>query len=488
MKNDQADTPLFSGLVNYASTNPLQFHVPGHKKGRAMDPRFKELCGEAALAIDLTNIDPLDDLHQPRDLIKKAQHLAAKAFGAEYSWFSVQGTSTPIMGMITAVCRPGEKIILPRNIHRSILSGLIFSGAKPIFIPPPYDSRLGIYHSLTPQQVAEALQKHPDAKAVLVVSPTYYGFVGDLRQIVKLTHLYKVPVLVDEAHGSHCYFHPQLPLSAMEAGADLAATSVHKLGGSLTQSSLLNLQGNLISPAKVQTTLNMFTTTSASFLLLASLDTTRRHLALHGKELLQRTIELANYTRTKINEIPGLWCPGQEIIAEKGIFSLDPTKLLISLNNLGITGRQAELWLQERESSLQVELGDLRNILCVVTAADDEVSLDRLVEALKDLSAFFGQKQKGEPILSENGHLPQLALTPRQAFYASDQVVCLKDAIGSVVAEWIMTYPPGVPLILPGEILDRKTFNYIQKCREAGLTMLGTEDPLGDNIRIVKGY
>lgn len=487
VKNDQTETPLFSGLLNYARTNPLQFHVPGHKKGKAMDPLFRQLCGKDVLSIDLTNIAALDDLHQPQGLIQDAQRLAAEAFGSDHCWFSVQGTSTPIMAMITAVCRPGEKLILPRNIHRSVLSGLIFSGAKPIFICPPYDPRLGIYHGLTPSQVGEALQQHPDAKGVFVVNPTYYGFAGDLEKIVEISHLYNVPVLVDEAHGAHCYFHPKLPLTAMEAGADLAATSVHKLGGSLTQSSLLNLQGKLISPAQIQTALNMFTTTSASFLLLASLDAARRHLALFGQSTLTKTMDFAENLRTHINEIAGLWCPGQELVNKAdGVHNFDPTKLLISLLSLGISGREAELWLQRR-FKLQVELSDLSNILCVVTGADNEISLSRLRIALESLSASFRSARNQKQTLHNNAHLPELALTPRQAFYAPSKFVNLEDAIGSIVAEWIMTYPPGIPLILPGEKLDLTTLDYIKKCQATGLTMLGTEDPSGSKIRIVQG-
>lgn len=228
--NRQFDTPLFTGLLAHASRNPVQFHIPGHKKGAGMAPEFARFMGENALSIDLINIAPLDDLHNPHGMIREAQEIAAEAFGADYTFFSVQGTSGPIMTMIMSVCGPGEKIILPRNIHQSVMSALIIAGAVPIFMEPELDFNLGIPHGVGFNQVRDALDKHPDAKAVMVINPTYYGVAADLKAIVELAHSRNVPVLVDEAHGVHLHFHEQLPLSAMQAGADMAATSVHKLG------------------------------------------------------------------------------------------------------------------------------------------------------------------------------------------------------------------------------------------------------------------
>lgn len=295
----QSATPLFSGLLAHAEQNPVQFHIPGHKKGKGIDPDFREFIGDNALSIDLINIGPLDDLHQPKGIIKEAQDLAAEAFGADQTFFSVQGTSGAIMTMVMAVCGPGEKIIVPRNVHKSVMSAIIFSGATPIFIHPVVDRELGISHGITTDAVSKALEQHPDAKGLLVINPTYFGISADLKQIVDIAHSYNVPVLVDEAHGVHIHFHDELPMSAMQAGADLSATSVHKLGGSMTQSSILNLKGNLVSPKRVQTILSMLTTTSTSYLLLASLDVARKRLATEGKALLEETITLSNYIDRK---------------------------------------------------------------------------------------------------------------------------------------------------------------------------------------------
>lgn len=490
MGKNQEQAPLFSGLQRYLATNPVPFHVPGHKGGKGMDLELREFLGGRALSLDLTNIIPLDDLHQPHSLIKEAQLLAAEAFGSDHAWFSVQGTTTPIMAMIMAVCSPGDKIIMPRNIHRSALSGLILSGAKPIFLEPFVDPLLGIHHPMTASQVAQALRLHPDARGVFVINPTYYGFAGHLAEIVRVAHAYGVPVLVDEAHGSHLHFHPRLPLSAMEAGADIAATSVHKLGGSLTQSSILNLKGNRISPRRVQAMLNTLTTTSASFLLLASLDAARRHLALHGKRVIEEAIALAEETRYRINAIPGLWCPGAEMVGQEPVYAYDPTKLIIFAHNLGLTGRALESRLSGNYG-VEAEFGDLYNVLCLITSGDDEKSVGRLLAALRDIaeaSVKTTERLNPAPLdsLQTMAVQPKLLLTPREAFYASTDTVLLHESIGRIVAEWIMTYPPGIPLILPGEIMDQAAYNTIRQCQAAGLTILGTEDDNMAAIRVVR--
>ena len=330
----QFETPLFTALKEHAQYNPIQFHIPGHKQGIGMEPEFREFIGHNALSIDLINIGPLDDLHLPKGIIKQSQDLAAKAFGADHTFFSVQGTSGAIMAMIMSVCGPGDKILVPRNVHKSIMSAIVFSGATPIFVHPVVDQTLGISHGITSDAIKNAIDLHPDIKAVLVINPTYYGISGDLKKIVEIVHSRGIPVLVDEAHGAHIHFHEELPLSAMKAGADLAATSVHKLGGSLTQSSILNLRGNLVSPKRVQSVLSMLTTTSTSYLLLASLDAARKSLATKGQEFLKQTIQKAEETRNKINAINHLYCVGREILGTSATYALDPTKLLISVNGV----------------------------------------------------------------------------------------------------------------------------------------------------------
>lgn len=484
--SNQQQTPLFSGLLAHSEKNPIQFHIPGHKKGTGMDREFRSFIGDNALSIDLINIAPLDDLHQPKGMIKEAQQLAAEAFGADHTFFSVQGTSGAIMTMVMAVCGPGEKIIVPRNVHKSVMSAIVFSGAVPIFIHPEVDAELGISHGITVDAVSRALEEHPDAKGLLVINPTYFGVAADLKRIVELAHEYDIPVLVDEAHGVHIHFHDKLPLSAMQAGADMAATSVHKLGGSMTQSSILNLKEGLVSPKRVQSILSMLTTTSTSYLLLASLDTARRQLAMHGYELAEKAIRLAEQLRIRINEINHISCVGEEILGTKSTYDLDPTKLIISIKNLGITGYDAEKWLREKYT-IEVEMSDLNNILCIVTPGDTTEDGNKLIQALQELSDTFQDQVKEtsfDAVLLPD--IPVLALSPRDAFYASTEVVPFEESVGRIIAEFVMVYPPGIPIFIPGEIITEENLDYIQKNIEVGLPVQGPEDHTLKTLRVIK--
>ncbi|CEG26671.1 aminotransferase class I/II-fold pyridoxal phosphate-dependent enzyme [Bacillus sp. B-jedd] len=484
----QNETPLFSGLIAHAKKNPVQFHIPGHKKGTGIDPEFRRFIGDNALSIDLINIGPLDDLHSPKGIIKQAQELAAEAFGADHTFFSVQGTSGAIMTMVMTVCGPGDKIIVPRNVHKSVMSAIVFSGAIPVFIHPEIDEELGISHGITTEAVAKALDQHPDAKGVLVINPTYFGISADLRKIVEIAHSYNVPVLVDEAHGVHIHFHDELPLSAMQAGADMAATSVHKLGGSMTQSSVLNVREGLVSPGRVQSILSMLTTTSTSYLLLASLDVARKRLATEGKELISKTIELAQSIRKKINDIDRLYCVGKEILRSKAAFDYDPTKLIISVKDLGISGYEVEKWLRERHN-IEVELSDLYNILCIITPGDTQAEADILVNALAELAEeYIHQDGKPEPLQVFLPDIPLLALTPRDAFYSETEVVPFEESEGRITAEFIMVYPPGIPIFIPGEIITKENLLYIKKNLEVGLPVQGPEDDEIKSIRVIKEY
>lgn len=481
---DHHQTPLFSALRQHAKRNPLQFHIPGHKRGQGMSPEFREFIGDNALSIDLINIAPLDDLHRPVGVIRDAQRLAADAFGADYTFFSVQGTSGAIMTMIMTVCAPGEKIIVPRNVHKSIMTAIIFAGARPIFVSPVMDHELGIAHGITPQSVERALERHPDAKAVVVINPTYYGVSTDLKAIVDIAHRHGVPVLVDEAHGVHIHFHEKLPLSAMQAGADMAATSVHKLGGSLTQSSVLNVRAGLVSPERVQSIISMLTTTSTSYLLLASLDCARKQLALYGRDMAERVIRLAADARERINRIPGLYCFGEELLGRDAVFHLDPSKLTIHVSKLGITGYDAENWLREH-FNIEVELSDMYNLLCILSPGDSAETVDALVRGLEALSREHLDKNHIREVTVKVPEIPTLSLSPRDAFYAETESVPLAKAAGRIIAEFIFVYPPGIPILLPGEVISEESISYILDHLHVGLPVQGPEDKTLTNVKVI---
>lgn len=479
-------TPLLTGLIRHASQEPAQFHIPGHNKGSGLAPEMAALLGERALSLDLINIPPLDDLHNPTGIIREAQALAAEAFGADHTLFSVQGTSTAVMAMILGLCGPGDKLLLPRNVHRSVLTGIILSGASPVFMMPDLDDRLGIAHGVSPETVNLALRENPDTKALLVTNPTYFGVATDLEQIVKQAHSRAIPVLVDEAHGAHLYFHEELPTAAMHAGADLAATSVHKMGGSLTQTSMLHIREGLVDVNRVKAAMSLLTTTSTSYLLLASLDAARKQLATAGRKLLDRAVRIALRAREAINHIPSWYSFGSEILKPgTARHGFDPTKLTLSPRGLGLSGTMVESLLRDG-FGIQVEMADFHHVLCVIGLGVREDEVDRLLTALEAISRQCSHAESFRGIHVTLPVVPKLALTPREAVFAAVKTVPLSEAVGAVSAESIMVYPPGVPILMPGEVICEESLAYIQQCRRAGLQVQGLADPSQQQIRVVR--
>jgi len=387
--------------------------------------------------------------------------------------------------MILAVCQPGDKIIMPRNAHRSALGGLILSGARPVYIEPAINHEYGISMGITPDMVERALKENPDTKAVFIVSPNYYGTVPPLKEIVHVAHKYDVPVLVDEAHGAHLRFHPGLPLSAMEAGADLSAVSTHKLTGSLTQSSMLLLQGERLNPRQIKAVLNITQTTSPSYILLASLDVARKQMALRGRSLLERTLEISSWIRNELSSIEGLNLMGEEVTAYPGCCALDPTKITVNVRGLGLTGYEMENILRQ-EYKIQVELSDLYNVLLLISIGDNWDTAKYLVNAFRDIAGRRSIKNVVRfcPPLPP---IPTMAVLPREAFYGHTYIKELEQAEGEISAEAITAYPPGIPLICPGELITREVVDYINLLKREHADLQGPEDPELNYIRVLKG-
>ena len=483
-KMNQNETPLFNALMEYVNRDTLPFHVPGHKKGIGIDSEFKELIGDNPFKIDVTVFKLVDSLHHPNGPIKKAQELAADAYGAKASFFSIHGTSGAIQAMILSVVKDGDKIIVPRNVHKSVTSGIILSGAIPIFVEPEIDKKLGIAHGVTPETIERTLKENPDAKAVLIINPTYYGVATDIKKIADIVHSYDIPLIVDEAHGPHLAFSNKLPMSAIEAGADICAQSTHKIIGSLTQGSLLHINSKYVNPKKLQQILNLLQTTSPSYILMASLDCARRQIALEGKELLDKAIELCKYTRNEINKIPGFYCFGEEILGKPGSYAFDPTKLTISSRDLGITGFELDTILADKYH-IQMELSDFYNVLAVGSFGDTKEGMDKLINALKEISnEYYGNREPIQDFL-DIPTIPKKILNPREAFYSNKISVPLKESIGKISGEFLLAYPPGIPVLCPGEEITREVIEYVNDLKRANLYVQGTEDTTVENIKIV---
>ncbi|MDV4150650.1 aminotransferase class I/II-fold pyridoxal phosphate-dependent enzyme [Clostridium sp. AL.422] len=483
-KMNQNETPLFNALMEYVNRETLPFHVPGHKKGEGVDNEFKNFIGDNPFKIDVTVFKLVDSLHHPTGPIKKAQELVSDAYGSDASFFSIHGTSGAIQAMILSVVNDGDKIIVPRNVHKSVTSGIILSGARPVFIEPEIDKKLGIAHGVTPHTVAKTLEGNPDAKAVLIINPTYYGVATDIKKIADIVHSYNIPLIVDEAHGPHLAFSEKLPMSALEAGADICAQSTHKIIGSLTQGSLLHVKSKYVDPKRVQQILNLLHTTSPSYILMASLDCARRQIALEGKDLLDKAIELCKYTRSEINKIPGFYCFGEEVLGKPGSYSFDPTKLTISSRELGITGFELDMILAEKYH-IQMELSDFYNVLAVGSFGDTKEGMDTLISALKSISEEYYGKRKPIQDFIDIPNIPEKILEPREAFYSEKTSISLKDSIGKISGEFLLAYPPGIPVLCPGEIITKEVVDYVYDLKRANLYVQGTEDPTVENIKIV---
>lgn len=482
--NKQEAMPLFEALKVYDQRNVVPFDVPGHKHGKGLKP-MTDYYGEKMMALDVNSMPCLDNLSNPIGVIKEAEDLAADAFGADSAFFLVNGTSAGIQAMIMAVCEPGDKIILPRNCHKSAISALILSGAIPIYVQPQIDERLGIAMGVELDDIKETIMENPDAAAVFIINPTYYGAASDLKEIIRFAHQYNMLVLVDEAHGAHFHFHPDVPPSAMKLGADMSAVSLHKTGGSLTQSSILLLNEERITHQKVRTTLSLNQTTSASYLLMASLDIARQQLATEGKARIGAILKLSDDARARINGIEGLYAFGPDQIDQPGVYDFDTTKLGINVAQLGLTGFEVYDMLFEFYN-IQIEMADMYNILAIVSLGDTQESLTTLVDALEDIAI---NRRKPEPITLVNAvlHNPQIIVSPRDAYYAKKHVVSLDDAIGEISGESIMTYPPGIPVVTPGERISKEIVEHIKVLKKQPSLLQGTEDPYVDTVKVL-GY
>ena len=480
-KPDQSRAPIYEALQTFRHMRVVPFDVPGHKHGRG-NPELTAFLGEQCVSIDVNSMKPLDNLCHPVSVIHEAELLAADAFGASYAFLMVGGTTSAVQSMVLSVCKRGDKIILPRNVHRSVINALVLCGAIPVYVNPEVNCHLGISLGMQRGQVAKAISENPDAVAVLVNNPTYYGICSDLRAIVKMAHEAGMYCLADEAHGTHFYFGEDMPVSAMEAGADMAAVSMHKSGGSLTQSSLL-LTGLNINPGHVRQIINLTQTTSGSYLLMSSLDISRRNLALRGKKVFAGVVDMADYARKEINAVGGYYAFGSELINGNSVFDFDPTKLSVHTRDIGLAGIEVYDILRD-EYDIQIEFGDIGNILAYLSIGDRMSDLERLVSALAEIRRRYQTDSSG--LLSQEYISPEVVTSPQEAFYSGKRSIPLEESIGCVCSEFVMCYPPGIPILAPGERITKEILDYIQYAKIKGCSMTGPEDPEIMNINVLE--
>lgn len=467
----QNHSPIYEALEKYKKMRVVPFDVPGHKRGRG-NKELTDFLGERCLSVDVNSMKPLDNLSHPVSVIKEAESLAADAFGAKHAFFMVNGTSSGVQAMVMTACKRGGKIIMPRNVHRSAINALVVCGAIPVYVNPGVDKELGIPLGMSMIDVKKAIQENKDAKAILINNPTYYGICSPLEEITKLAHEHGMLVLVDEAHGTHFYFNEKLPISAMSAGADMAAVSMHKTGGSLTQSSFL-LINNDLSEGYVRQIINLTQTTSASYLLMSSLDISRKNLALHGKEIFDNVIGMAEYARQEVNKIGGLYAFGKELINHDTIYDFDTTKLSIHTRKIGLAGIEVYDILRD-DYDIQIEFGDIGNILAIISVGDKPLAIERLISSLSEIKRLYSKDETG--MFDHEYIRPDVTMAPQDAFYSQKESILLKNSEGRISSEFVMCYPPGIPILAPGERITSEVLEYITYAKEKGSVLTGTED------------
>jgi len=467
--------PILEAIAQYLNIDHAAFYMPGHKRGVGIDPEFEQILGKNLFRLDLPELPKLDEA------ICAAEELAADGYGSDRTWFLVNGSTSGIAAMMLAVVGIGDKILIGRNCHKAAIAGLVLCGAAPIYVETDYDCELDLDLGVSPNTLQTALKEHPNVKAVMLVSPNYFGICGELEKLVAIAHSFNIPILIDAAHGGHLRFHPDLPTDALSAGADVVVHSIHKMGSSLTQTAMLHIQGTRVNCDRLNQAVQMLQTTSPNILLLTSLDVARRQMVLHGKELLDRTINLSNWGRSQINQIPHLYCLKQCV---ENI--LDPTRLTVMVNRLGKTGFDVDEIFYS-DLNVMAEMPTLSQLVFVVSIGNTVTDLDKLVHAFKNISK---ECDRSNPIVSlfKISIMPPKTvqkLTPREAFFRPSSIIPLVNAVGHIATELISPYPPGIPIICPGEVITREIIDFLHLIKNSGGVINGLSDRTMTTIKVI---
>lgn len=479
----QHKAPLFETLLAHAKRKVISFHTPGHKNGRGIDPKLRSFTGEGGYYFDVTVFPEVDSLHDPLGPIKKAEELMARAYGVEHSFFLVNGSSVGNIAMLLSACKPGNSVIVSRSSHKSIMSGIILAGVWPIWIQPTIDQNLDIIFNSSAAEIEEALNRYPEAKAVFITSPTYNGITTDLFKIAELCHLRGKILLVDEAHGAHLKFHKDLPVSAVEAGADLCVQSTHKILSALSQGSALHFNSSLMDVSRVKSAVSMLQTTSPNYLILASLDLARRQAVMNGESMLEKVIQAAEYGRKEINRLAKFSCFTRQHINSLG-YDLDQTKLTINVTRTGLSGYQIEDILA-REYNIQVDCADIFNLIAIMGIGSDRSDVQALVDALEDIEKkYSGQQQNW--ILQIPSLSTEMVMMPREvSLSAKTKRVPLSKAAGFIAAQTLTPYPPGIPVLIPGERITKEIVEYLMDLSAKDIRISGQETEELKTVKVV---
>lgn len=461
--------PIIKTLEKYRHQNPIRFHMPGHK-GKGLGKKASKVFKDNLFSWDITEIPGFDDLHQPMGIINEAQEHLANLYNADKSYFLVNGATSGILAMMGAALMPKDTIILSRASHKAVLSGLVLTGASPVYVMPELDTNLGVYTQITPKALSDISKKNSQSKAVLVANPVYQGFCPDLRGICQVLQKTDNLLLVDEAHGPHLGFSPKLPKSASNYRVDAWVQSPHKMLSSFTQSAWLHIKGNHIDKDRVQEYLQMVTSSSPSYILMASLDFARALMERKGKALLEKTLYMAKIARQHINTKTPFYCVGTEIKGQKGIYDIDLSRLMVNVSKAGYTGYDVDKILRQR-FNIYPEYSDFYNVYFLISLGNTKEDIEQLMCAL----SCFRKKGKPKSFTPLPKSLPQKIMEPRQAFYTKGQYIALKNARGRIAKQPLVPYPPGIPMIMPGEVIEDIHIDMILNILSAGGSCQGVK-------------
>jgi arginine decarboxylase len=484
---DHSRAPILEAMLEFRRRGDIVYTPPGHKQGRGADPRVIEVLGEKAFLSDVLATSGLDDRTSSHGYLQQAQELMADAVNAETAFFSTCGSSLSVKTAMISVAGPGEKLLIARNIHKSVISGLLLAGIEPVWVSPVWDFELEIAHPPSLESVEAAWEAHPDAKGLLTLGPTDYGVSGPLAEIIQACHRRGKPVIVDEAWGAHLPFHEGLPTWGMNADADVCVTSVHKAGSAFEQSSVFHLKGDRVDPAVLKQREDLLATTSTSSLVYAALDGWRRQMVEQGHDLIDAALRHAQAVRDGINGIDGLHARGvEEMLARPGVAELDPYHVLVEVADLGITGYQAADWLRA-EHGVGVGLSDHRRVEALITHGDDDSTVRRLIDALADLSRRHEEIEKSPRVeIPSPEHLAlETVMLPREAFFGRTESVPADEAPGRIAAELATPYPPGVPVLVPGDLITKEAVEYLRSGVAAGMQLPDPASSSLDTIKVV---
>ncbi len=478
----QEEAPLYEAVKEYVKRDMVPFHMPGHSQGKGAPRVLKQLFGAKFFDFDLTEVSGLDYLHYAHGVIRKAEDLATELYGTRSTFFLVNGTTAGIHAMILSTLKKGEKIIIGRNSHRSVIGGIIESGGVPVFVQPEFNEEFGIITNLTPDSLAKSIKENPDAKAVLITSPNYYGFQGRVKEMIDLAHKHNLFVLIDEAHGAHFPFNTKFPKSAIRYGADLVAQSAHKTLPTLTQTSFLHVVSDKVNIDRVEQVLGLIESSSPSYIFMIAMDIARREMALHGEELWDKVINISNYAREEISKIPGFKVTSSAIINGNDINAFDPIKITINVQELGYSGFEFESYLND--CNIEIELSDLQNVLLFVTLGTRVKDVDELISVLKKVPA---KKHKSSVKLPKFPVASRFLMSPKEAFDSEYETIDLLESVGRVSWGIVAPYPPGIPVFVPGMEISKESVWFVDEVfKKGGLVQGSINKGHSIMVRVVK--